>query len=85
MAKAPTTEIYADTRGISTCTGRTCGRSILWATVVKSGRKMCFDDLELVALSTRHEPDTRRLIETVALVRNHWATCADRAHFTRRT
>jgi len=78
-----TTEIYADTRGVATCTGRDCRQRILWATIVKSGRRMCFNDPELPALSTRHEPETRRLIETVDLDTNHWATCANAQRFKR--
>jgi hypothetical protein len=78
-----TIEIFADTRGISPCTGRTCGRRILWAQVVKSGKRMCFDDLELPALSTRHDPASNRLIETVDLTVNHWATCPDARAFNR--
>lgn len=76
-----TIEIYADTRGVSACTGRTCGQRILWATVVKSGRKMCFSDPGAVALATRHEEATGRLVEVLDLDGNHWATCSDRQTF----
>lgn len=74
-------EIYADTRGVARCTGRTCGQRILWATIVASGRKMCFDDPEAVALQTRLEPSTNRVIEALDLEGNHWATCPDRKQF----
>jgi hypothetical protein len=76
-------EIYADTRGVSRCTGATCGRRILWATIAASGKKMCFDDLELVALKTRTEASTNRVIETVDRTVNHWATCPDAKRFKR--
>lgn len=75
-----TIEIYADTRGVSRCKGPSCGKRILWATVVATGRKMCFDDTELPALRTRHD-DARRLVEEVDLDANHWATCPDRNDF----
>jgi len=75
------TEIYADTRNVGTCNGRSCAKRILWATIAKSGKRMPFDDLELVALSTRLEPGTHRLLETVDLAGNHWATCPDAKGF----
>lgn len=75
-----TIEIFADTRGFSACSGADCGARILWAQVVKSGRKMCFDG-DPVAISTRHEPATHRLIETVDLDANHWATCPNAKKF----
>ena len=74
-------EVYADTRGVSRCTGRTCGQRILWAEVVKSGKKMCFNDPEAVALKQRAEPGSNRLIESLDLDDNHWATCPDRKQF----
>lgn len=74
-------DVYADTRGVSRCTGKTCGQRILWATIVASGRKMCFNDAEAVALKTRLEPTTNRVIETLDLDDNHWATCSDRKQF----
>jgi hypothetical protein len=75
-----TIEIFADTRGRATCRG--CHAPIEWAEVVASGKKMCFDK-QIVALSTRHDPGTRRLIEVVDLSTNHWATCPNRAQFKR--
>lgn len=76
-----TVEIYADTRGVSKCSSPRCGKRILWAQVVKTGRKMCFDDTDLPALRTRHDPGSRRLIEEVDLDANHWATCPDARKF----
>jgi hypothetical protein len=75
-----TVEIFADTRGVSRCKGATCGKRILWAQVVATGRKMCFSDPELPALRTRFSED-RRLIEEVDLGANHWATCPDSKSF----
>jgi hypothetical protein len=72
-----TMEIYADTRGPGVCRG--CHAPIEWATVVKSGKKMCFTG-EIVALSTRHNDD-RRLIEAVDFDTNHWAACPARDQF----
>lgn len=74
-------EIYADSRGEGTCNGKHCGQKILWATIVKSGKKMCFNDLELPALRTYHEPATDRLIEVVDRDDTHWATCPDSKRF----
>lgn len=75
--------IYADTRGVSLCSGPTCGRRILWAQVVATGKKMCFDDLDLVAIRTEQD-NAGRLIEHVDLDRNHWATCPDAKRFERK-
>lgn len=74
-------EIYADTRGVNNCNGAHCGKRILWAVVVKSGKRMCFNDPELPALKTRLHEHTRRLIEAVDLDANHWATCPDARKF----
>lgn len=74
------TQIYADSRSVGTCSGRDCHRKILWATLVGSGKKMCFDDPELVALRTFHD-DSHRLIEVVDLDANHWATCPNARDF----
>jgi len=41
-------------------------------------------DGEIVALQTRHDPATRRLIEAADLSTNHWATCPQRDQFRRR-
>jgi hypothetical protein len=79
-----TIEIFADTRGVSRCKASNCGQRILWATIVRSGRKMCFDDIQLPALRTRHDPESHRLIEEVDLGANHWATCPGRAGFQAR-
>jgi hypothetical protein len=76
-----TIEIFADTRGKAICRG--CGQPIEWAEIVKSGKKMCFNG-EIVALSTRQEPETARLIEAADFATNHWGTCPKREEFKRR-
>jgi hypothetical protein len=76
-----TIEIFADTRGQARCRGPHCGRTILWATVAKSGRKMCFD-LPAAPVSSRHDGDGR-LIEAIAFDENHWAHCPDSKKFGR--
>lgn len=81
MTVMKTIEIYADTRGRARCSG--CKASIEWAEIVASGRKMCFDG-EIVALSTRQDTGSRRLIEAVDLSTNHWATCPKRDQFRRK-
>lgn len=75
-----TIQIWADTKGKARCRG--CHAPIEWATVVASGRKMPFDG-QIVALSTHHDPETRRLVEVVDLSTNHWATCSERKQFKR--
>lgn len=75
-----TIEVFADTRGRATCRGPKCGRSITWAEVVKSGKKMCFTG-DPVALTTRHDEATHRLIEALPFDDNHWASCPDRKRF----
>lgn len=72
-----TIEVFADGQGWGQCRG--CGRRILWATIVKSGKKMCFNS-PAVALTTRHDDD-RRLIESHDFNTNHWASCPDRDKF----
>ena len=66
-----TTEIFADTRAHATCRG--CSAPIVFAEIVKSGKRMPFD-LPLVALKTRHD-DGHRLIEEVDLGESHFASC----------
>ena len=75
-----TIEIYSDTKGKARCRG--CQAPITWAEVVKSGKKMCFDG-EPVAITTRHD-EGHRLIETLDLTENHWATCPDAPAFKRK-
>jgi hypothetical protein len=76
-----TIQIFADTRGLSTCKG--CRARIEWAEIVGSGKRMCFDH-QIVALSTHHDPATRRLVEVVDLSTNHWASCDQAAQFKRK-
>ena len=75
-----TIEVYADSRGQAKCSG--CRVPIVWATIVKSGKKMCFD-VPAVALQTRHEDGTHRLIEAIAFDDNHWARCPAAGRFKR--
>ena len=78
-----TIQIWADTRGRAVCHGDGCRAQIEWAEIVGSGKRMCFD-LPIVALSTHHDPATRRLIEVVDLSTNHWASCPDATKFKRK-
>jgi hypothetical protein len=78
MPTVKTIQIWADTRGKARCRG--CEAKIEWATIVASGKKMCFDG-QIVALSTFHDPATRRVVELVDLSTNHWATCSARDQF----
>jgi len=74
-----TIEIWADSRGFGECRG--CHAAIEWARVVKSGARMPFDAIEVVSRYT--DPHAHRTIEVVHLTPNHWATCPERAQFTR--
>lgn len=76
-------EIYADTRGSSPCRGPNCRAMLTWAVVVRTGSRMCFTG-DPVALKTRLEPSTNRLIETVDLNENHWGVCPDAPSFRRK-
>jgi hypothetical protein len=76
-----TIAVYADTRGVAVCRGRTCRQSITWAEVVGSGKRMCFTG-EPVPLRTEQDA-AGRLIEVLAFDDNHWATCPDRETFRR--
>ena len=80
MATTKTTEIFADTRTHANCRG--CDAPIVFAEIVKSGKRMPFD-LPLVALQTRHEEATHRLIETVDLGESHFASCKAASQFRR--
>ena len=75
-------EVWADSRGKSRCRG--CGASITWTEVVATGKKMPFSG-EPVALRTRHDKATRKLVEEIDLAENHWASCPDANQFRRRT
>lgn len=83
MSQTKTIQIFADTRGRSRCSAPSCRADIEWGEVVASGRKMCFD-APIVALSTHHDPGTRRLVEVVDLATNHWASCVAREQFRRK-
>jgi len=78
-----TIEVFADTRGRGVCRGPHCGAAITWAEVVQTGRRMPFDG-DPVALETRHDPASGRLIEALDLTANHWATCPDWLSFKTR-
>jgi hypothetical protein len=39
--------------------------------------------IEIVALTTRHDEATHRLIEAVDFGTNHWAACPERDQFRR--
>lgn len=71
-----TIEIWADTKSNARCRDSSCGAKITWAEIVKSGRKMPFNGHDLVALRTRHDEQTRRLIEIVELD-SHFSTCSN--------
>jgi len=78
----PTIAIYADTRGRGRCRAQACGVVLTWAEVVATGKRMCFDG-DPVALRTRHEPETHRLIEELDLADNHWQRCPGAPSFRR--
>lgn len=76
-----TIEVWADTRGRAQC--KACGAGMTWAEVVATGKRMPFTG-DPVALTTRHDSATRRLVEVLDLGANHWATCTDPNRFRRK-
>jgi hypothetical protein len=64
------------------CNGATCREKLVWAEVVKSGRKMCFT-APAVPLRTRTDEQTGRLIAVMSFGDNHWSTCPDSKGFKR--
>lgn len=80
MPAPKTIRIWADTRGAAVCRG--CPARIEWATVVESGKRMCFD--EIVTVETTTDTKTGRPIIVALLDKNHWATCPDRERFHQR-
>jgi hypothetical protein len=80
MAEVRTIEVWADTRGMATCKG--CGAVITWAEIVRSGKKMCFDG-EALALQTRYDHESARMIEAIEFETNHWASCPKAKEFKR--
>ena len=79
----PTIEVWSDTKGKARCRDERCRALITWAEVVKSKKKMCFTG-DPVALRTRHDPETHRLIEEIDAADNHWAACPGAKDFRRR-
>jgi hypothetical protein len=74
-------EIFAGTVDRAQCRG--CGAAIVWATIVATGRRMCFNSLRI--LETKLERAAPfRVIKVVDLTLNHWATCPDADDFRRR-
>ena len=71
----PTSEYYADTHESGTC--RSCEKPIEFAVNVRTGKRMPFNT-PIVALKTRHEDATHRLIETVDLAQSHFVDCPNR-------
>lgn len=75
-------EVWVDTMGYAKCRGPKCGEQILWAELVLTGRKMCFDG-RAVALRTRTDEATGREIAAFDFTDNHWRACADAERFKR--
>lgn len=73
-------EVWADTKGYAMCNGPTCKTRLLWAELVKSGKKMCFNGTAAVVGSRSQDG---RLVEAFAFKENHWASCPDRRSFKR--
>jgi len=69
-----TIDVWADTEGIGTCRDSACQKRILWAQIVKSGRRMCFE-ADAPVLKTAISPTDGRAIHSYDLADNHWATC----------
>lgn len=79
--RAPSlTEIFQDTRRNATCSARQCAASIVFATVVKSGKTMPFD-APLLPVDARDVDG--RIFEKVDLVESHFASCVAARQFRR--
>ena len=74
--------VYAATRQRGVCKGPTCRARIEWATLVGTGRKMCFSGSPAPLRS--HADNHGRIIDMLPLEANHWATCPDSSRFKRR-
>lgn len=76
-------DIYADSRGFGTC--RSCGAKIEWARRVNGNKAMPWNG-EIVAIRTKREEATNRVIETLdsSVTISHFATCPDAEKFRRR-
>jgi hypothetical protein len=76
-----TIEVFAATVERAQCRG--CKAAIVWATIVSSGRRMCFNSLRVVETKLERVAPFR-VIKVVDLTLNHWATCPDADTFRRR-
>ena len=76
-------EVFVKGRNKSVC--RSCGAPIEWATVVKSGKAMPFDD-PIVAVATKRHSETGEAIEVVdtSVTPSHFQTCKDAEAWRRR-
>jgi hypothetical protein len=74
-------EVYGDTVGRNFCRDVACEAPLIWAEVVKTGRKMCFNG-DAVPVQTRHD-EAGRLIEIYDVADNHWAVCPGAKSFKR--
>lgn len=71
----PTSLYYADTHEPGEC--RSCGKPIEFAVNVRTGKRMPFN-APIVALKTKHEDATHRVIEEVDLAQSHFVDCPNR-------
>lgn len=62
------------------CRGSTCKQKIVWAQVVKSGKRMCFN-APAVPLRTKTDAQSGRVVAEMDFDDNHWASCPDRDGF----
>jgi hypothetical protein len=70
-----TIEVWADTRGRGRCRGINCGAAGTWYETL-AGKKMLFTG-EPVALTTRRDESSGRLIEALDFEAVHWRSCPD--------
>jgi hypothetical protein len=78
-----TINVWSDSRERGQCKGQSCRALIEWATIVASGRRMCFD-APVTAIRSFADPQTGRQVDVIDLAANHWATCPERKRFSRR-
>jgi hypothetical protein len=79
---AVTIRVWADTEERSVCREGSCRKRLLWAEVVESGRRMCF---EAAAVVLRVETDLLdRRIHVYDLADSHWGSCTNPDRFRKR-
>jgi hypothetical protein len=76
--------VYADTVKYAVCRGRSCHKTLTWATNIATGRQMCFTGKIDANGALSRGMEGTRATWTLPLERNHWKDCPDAADFKRK-